>query len=128
MKLIKDKELLRNIAHQIDLLNTVGGGVSETQIDVTKYKKGTVVEVQAAGVSADAFKVVLHENKLIVSSLLFSEENENMAAPLFSKVFSLPPQVDRNRIEAIYSENRLQIKLPYQETDSESREIEIQKL
>lgn len=45
MKLIKDKEFLKNIAYQIDLLNTLGGGVSETYVDIKKYKKGAVIHV-----------------------------------------------------------------------------------
>ncbi|GAB3525888.1 hypothetical protein GCM10027443_00450 [Pontibacter brevis] len=128
MKLIKDKELLKNIALQIDLLNTLGGGVSETYVDIKKYKKGAVINVWAAGVDPEAFKVVLHNNQLTVFSVLQSKENPEMAAPLFNRMFMLPPQVDLGRVEAVYQEGQLMVKLPFYESTGQPREIEIKQL
>ncbi|MBF9253017.1 Hsp20/alpha crystallin family protein [Pontibacter sp. 172403-2] len=128
MKLIKDKELLQNIAHQINLLNTVGGGVSETYVDVHKYKKGAVIEVWAATVNPESFRVVLHNNQLMILSALHSEENPQMAVPLFNRTFQLPPQVDLGQVEAIYQDGQLQVKLPYYESADHPREIEIKQL
>ena len=128
MKLIKDKKLLKNIAQQIDLLNTLGGGVSETYVDIKKYKKGAVINVYAAGVDPEAFKVVLHNNQLTVFSVLQSKENPEMAAPLFNRIFMLPPQVDLGRVEAVYQEGQLMVKLPFYESTGQPREIEIKQL
>ncbi|WP_266203538.1 Hsp20/alpha crystallin family protein [Pontibacter kalidii] len=128
MKLIKDKEFLKNIAHQINLLNTIGGGVSETYVQVEKYKKGAVINVWAAGVSPESFKVVLHNNRLTLFSILHDEENPEMAAPLFNRVFQLPPQVDLGRIEAVHEDGQLQVRLPYFEGTNKPREIEIKQL
>lgn len=128
MKLIKDKQLLKNIALQIDLLNTLGGGVSETYVDIKKYKKGAVINVYAAGVDPEAFKVVLHNNQLTVFSVLQSKENPEMAAPLFNRMFMLPPQVDLGRVEAVYQDGQLRVKLPYYESTGQPREIEIKQL
>ncbi|WP_276498484.1 Hsp20/alpha crystallin family protein [Pontibacter litorisediminis] len=128
MKLIKDKEFLRNIAHTINLLNTVGGGVSETYVDIKKYKKGAVINVWAAGVSPESFKVVLHNNQLTLFSVLHSEENPEMAAPLFNRTFLLPPQVDLGRIEAVHEDGQLQVRLPYHEGTNKPREIQIKQL
>ncbi|MFD2514082.1 Hsp20/alpha crystallin family protein [Pontibacter locisalis] len=125
MKIIKNKEFLRNIAQQLDLFNTVGGGISETYVDVKKYKKGAIINVWAAGVNPEAFKVVLHNNQLTIYSVLHSEHNPQLAAPLFNKVFMLPPAVNLGRIEAIYQEGQLQVKLPYYESVEQPREIEI---
>ncbi|AKD02742.1 Hsp20/alpha crystallin family protein [Pontibacter korlensis] len=125
MKLIKDKEFLRNIAHQIDLLNTLGGGVSETYVDIKKYKKGAVINVWAAGVSPESFKVVLHNNQLTLFSVLHNEENPQMAAPMFNRTFILPPQVDLGRIEAVHEDGQLQVRLPYYEGINQPREIQI---
>jgi HSP20 family protein len=125
MKLIKDKEFLKNIAHQIDLLNTIGGGVSETYVQIEKYKKGAVINVWAAGVSPDSFKVVLHNNQLTLFSILHDQENPEMAAPLFNRTFVLPPQVDLGRIEAVHEDGQLQVRLPYFEGTNKPREIEI---
>ncbi|MFD3002920.1 Hsp20/alpha crystallin family protein [Pontibacter toksunensis] len=128
MKLIKDKQLLKNIAQQIDLLNTLGGGVSETYVDIKKYKKGAVINVYAAGVDPEAFKVVLHNNQLTVFSVLQSKENPEMAAPLFNRVYMLPPQVDLGRVEAVYQDGQLKVKLPFYESTGQPREIEIKQL
>lgn len=128
MKLIKDKQLLKNIAQQIDLLNTLGGGVSETYVDIKKFKKGAVIKVHAAGVDPEAFKVVLHNNQLTVFSVLQSKENPEMAAPLFNRIFMLPPQVDLGRVEAVYQDGQLMVKLPFYESTGQPREIEIKQL
>ncbi|WP_242921915.1 Hsp20/alpha crystallin family protein [Pontibacter liquoris] len=128
MKLIKDKELLRNLAQQIDLLNTVGGGISETSVAIKKYKKGAVIQVWAAGVNPESFRVILNNNQLIVLSALQNPENPSLAVPLFNKTFMLPPQVDLGRIEAVYQEGQLQVRLPYHEAAGQPREIEIKQL
>jgi HSP20 family molecular chaperone IbpA len=128
MKIIKDREFLRNIAHQIDLLNTLGGGVSEIYADIKKYKKGAVIEVWAAGVNPESFKVVLHQNQLTVFSVLQSQDKPEMAAPMFTRIFTLPPQVDLSRIEAVYQEGQLTVKLPYHDSALNPHEIEIKKL
>jgi HSP20 family protein len=128
MKLIKDKQFLKNIAQQIDLLNTLGGGVSETYLDIKKYNECAVINVWAAGVDPEAFKVVLHNNQLTIFSVLHSKENPQMAAPLFNRTFMLPPQVDLGRVEAVYQESQLKVKLPYYESTGQPREIEIKQL
>ncbi|GAB3824720.1 hypothetical protein GCM10028895_33450 [Pontibacter rugosus] len=128
MKLIKDKELLKNIAYQIDLLNTLGGGVSETYVDIKKLKKGALINVWAAGVNPESFKVVLNNNQLTLFSVLQSEEKPEMAAPMFNRTFMLPPQVNLGGIEAVYEDGQLQVRLPYYEDAGKPREIEIKQL
>lgn len=128
MKFIKDKEILRNIAQQIDLLSTVAGGISETYVEVDKKRNEAIVRVWAAGLNPEAFKVVLHHNRLTVFSLLHSEHNSEMAVPLFNRAFLLPPQVDISAIEAIYFEGQLEVHLPYHEAASRPKEIKIKQL
>lgn len=128
MKLIKDKAFLQNIAHQIDLFNTIGGGVSETYVDIKKYKKGAVINVWAAGVNPESFKVVLNGNQLSVFSVMFSQDKPEMGAPLFNRTFMLPPQVNLGEIEAVYTDGELQVRLPYFENADQPREIEIKQL
>ncbi len=128
MKLIKDKEFLRSIANQINLFNTIGGGVSETYVDIKKYKKGAIISVWAAGVSPEAFKVLLQNNQLTVFSLLQNQENPELTVPMFTQVFLLPPQVDIARIEALYQDGQLQVKLPYHDAAMSPKEIEIKQL
>ncbi len=128
MRIIKDKEFLRSIAQQIDLLNTVGGGVSETYVEVRKKKKSASIYVWSAGLNPEAFRVVLHQNQLTVFSVLQSEDNPNMAVPLFTRTFMLPPQVDLSRIEAVYKNGELRVKLPYHDAALRPRQIDIKEL
>lgn len=125
MKLIKDKAFLRSIAHQIDLFNTLGGGVSETYTEIIKKKKGATIHVWAAGVNPEAFRVVLHQNQITIFSVLQSQENPELAAPMFTRIFMLPPQVDLSRIKAIYRDGELKVKLPYHDSALNPQEIEI---
>ncbi|WP_242926195.1 Hsp20/alpha crystallin family protein [Pontibacter vulgaris] len=128
MKLIKDREFLRSIANQINLFNTIGGGISETYVDIKKYKKGAVIQVWAAGVNPEAFKVVLQNNQLTIFSLLQNQNSADLTVPMFTQVFLLPPQVDISRIEAVYEEGQLHVKLPYHDAAIRPKEIEIKQL
>jgi HSP20 family protein len=128
MKIIKDKAFLRNIAQQIDLLNTLGGGISETYTEVVKKKKGAVIHVWAAGVNPESFRVVLHQNQITIMSMLHSTDNPEMAAPMFTRIFTLPPQVDLSRIKAIYKHGELRVKLPYHNSALNPQEIAIEHL
>lgn len=128
MKFIKDKQILRSIAQQIDLLSSVAGGISETYVAVKKERNEAVIQVWAAGVNPEAFKVVLHQNQLTIFSVLQSQNNPELAVPLFNRVFILPPQVDISAIEAIYHEGRLEVHLPYHEAANRPKEIKIKQL
>lgn len=128
MKIIKDKEFLKTIAYQIDLLNTVGGGVSETYVEIKKKKKSAVINVWAAGINPESFKVVLHQNQLTIFSVLQSVENPQMAVPMFNRIFTLPPQIDLARIKAIYRDGELRVKLPYHDAALHPRQIDIKQI
>lgn len=128
MKFIKDKQILRSIAQQIDLLSTVAGGISETYVAVKKKRNKAVIQVWSAGVNPEAFKIVLHQNQLTVFSVLQSQNNPELAVPLFNRSFLLPSQVDISAIEAIYHKGRLEIHLPYHEAANRPQEIKIKQL
>lgn len=128
MKYIQDKAFLRDIAHQLDLFNTIGGGVSKTYVDIKKKKKSAVISFWAAGVTPESFKIVLHNNQLTVFSVLQSQENPQLFAPLFNRTFLLPPQVDLSNIEAIFHGGSLKIKLPYYDSTNRPKEIQIKQL
>lgn len=128
MKFIKDKQILRTIAQHIDLLSTVAGGVSETYVDVKKKRNKAVIQVWAAGVNPEAFKVMLHQNQLTIFSVLHSQNNPDLAVPLFNRAFVLPPQVEMNAIEAIYQDGRLIVNLPYYKASNRPKEIKIKQL
>lgn len=128
MKLIKDKNLLQNLANQVDLLNTINGGIAETLVRMHKREKEAIIRVSAPSVQPEAFQVVLHNNVLTVFSTYKREDNPQMMAPLFHQTFILPPQVDLTRIEAVHEDGELKVRLPYHEAAKEPRIIQIKQL
>ncbi len=128
MNIMSNKEFLNNAAQHLNLFNTISGGISDTNVSVKKYKKGAVIEVWAAGVSPEAFNLMMHSNQLTIYAMLHSPENPELAVPMFNKVFVIPPQVNISNIEAVYTDGRLQIKLPYHSAAIRPKEIEIKHL
>lgn len=128
MNLLHNKEFLRNIAQHLNLFNTISGGISETQVTVDKYKKGAVIEVWAASVSPESFKVMVHNNQLTIYALLHSDNDSELHVPMFNKVFVIPPQVNISNIEAVYQNGKLQVRLPYHSAAIRPKEIEIKQL
>lgn len=128
MKLIKNKEFLKQIANQIDLVNTLGGGISLPQVKVDKHDKGAVIRVAIPSVSPEAYQIALNQNQLTVLAVHRAGNNPEAAAPLFSQVFMLPPQVNLSRIDAVFAGNELQIRLPYHESVFQPRNIDIKLL
>lgn len=116
------------IALHLDLFNTIGGGISETYAQVKKGKHDAIIEVWAAGTSPEAFKVVLRNNKLTVSSAMQSEHSPNVTAPMYTRTFVLPPAVNLALIEATHQEGKLRIRLPYHESAGKPREIQIRQM
>ena len=125
MKLIKNKKFLQEITNQIDLVNTLGGGISLPQVKVDKHDKGAVIRVAIPSVSPEAYQIALNQNQLAVMAVHRADNNPEVANPLFSQVFMLPPQVNLSRIDAIFAGNELQIRLPYHESVFQPRNIDI---
>jgi HSP20 family protein len=126
MKLIKDKKFLQTIAQQINLWNTLGGGVVQTQVNVEKRKKGMLIRVSAPSVDPEAFQILLNLNKLTLFAALPSQENSEMQAPLFHQEFVLPVNVALDKITAVYGANELQVRLPFMETNTRQIDIELE--
>ncbi len=128
MKLIRDKQLLKNLANQIDLLNTINGGIAETLVRVDKRQRGAIIRISAPSVAPEAFQVVLHNNILIIFSTLRRQDNPELVAPLFHQTYLLPPQVNLGGIEAVHEDGELQVRLTYYEAAKEPRIIQIKQL
>ena len=124
MKLINNKEFLRNAANYIDVMNTLGGGIVETQVAFEKRKKGALIRVQAPSVSPEAFRVNLTNHNLTISAISTQAETNGWAAPIFHQEFVLPAHVALDRIRVVFKGRELQVRLPYYETTSRQFPIE----
>jgi HSP20 family protein len=111
-----NKNLLKQLAHQFDLMNTINGGVSMTLVNVEDFESKTEIKISAPSVRVESFNLYLNNNKLMIFSVLPQDVQENylpVAIPMFSRTFTLPAYVDEEKIEAIYEEDVLRIVLPY---------------
>lgn len=124
MKLIS-QEFIRNIAPQLNLLNTLGGGTAQAHLRVDKVAKGVVVRVAAPSVRPENFHVLLDNNRLTVYCDYRHAEDDKMSAPLFAQTLDLPANLDLDRIDAVHEANELRIRIPFQDSASSRREIDI---
>lgn len=124
MKLISQK-FIRNIAPQLNLLNTIGGGIAQATLRVDKREQGVVVRVAIPSVNPGNFHVVLHNNRLTVYCEYRHQPTDQLAAPLFTQTLDLPANLDLSRIDAVHEQNELRVRIPYQNPTSQQREIDI---
>lgn len=118
------KDFIRTILPHLDLMNTLGGGIAQASMRVDKREKGVVVRIAAPSVSPDNFHVVLDESTLTVFAEFRHSPEAQLAAPLFSRVLQLPAGLDAARIDAVFKDQELHVRIPYQD-NAEPREITI---
>jgi HSP20 family protein len=132
MNLLNNKELLRGLLRQGDLINTINGGVSMTRVVKKQYDDEFLVSLSAPGLSAEAFNVILNDNQLIVFSVLpdsgIEQEDQLFNIPLFYRSFDLPKYIDIDKIEAYHDDRELRVVLPFKENAANMRKIDIKHL
>lgn len=115
------KNLLKDFVHQFDTMNTIGGGVALTTVDIDKQSDHLTINISAPSMSSDAFNIFIRGNQLVVYSVLhevdlFEDEAKQSArhmVPVFNRVFDIPSIVDADQIEALYEQGILKLHLPY---------------
>jgi HSP20 family protein len=123
MKLIS-QEFIRNIAPQLNLLNTIGGGVAQPQLRVDQREKGVILRVLMPTVLPESFHVVLKDQHLTVYGEYRHEPSDQLAAPLFVQTLDLPANLDVSRIDAMHEGRELQVRIPFK-NPADQREINI---
>jgi HSP20 family protein len=112
------------------------GGYSFPAINIIKSEVGFELELAAPGMKKSDFNIEIKEGTLMISSELKSEREENKSElnytrkefsyNSFSRSFTLPKEVDDEKIEAKYEEGILQIRIPNSEAKiQKSKQIEI---
>ena len=124
MKLISSK-FIRNIAPQLDLMNTIGGGVAQPLIRIDKRKRGIILRVALPTVAPESFHVVLNDQRLTIYGEYRHEPDDDLAAPLFVNNFDLPKVLDLSNIDAVHEGHELQVRIPYKDAAGHQREIDI---
>ncbi|GAB4001754.1 hypothetical protein GCM10028807_58690 [Spirosoma daeguense] len=120
---------------QIDLLNTLYGGSSQTTMNVEREGERLIITLVAPGVKANSFNVLVEGNKLIVYTLLVStlslEEDghsQRLAVPMFLRVLDIPSFVDADQIEAEHEHGKVRVVLPFKDEEQLHRRIDIKNL
>jgi HSP20 family protein len=114
MKFIS-REFIRNIAPQLDLLNTIGGGVAQPKLHVNKRPQGVVLHVAMPSVAAEQFHVVLNNSDLTVYGEYRHQPDDQLAAPLFVQKLNLPANLDLASINATHENGELRVAIPFKE-------------
>ncbi|HEX9956199.1 MAG TPA: Hsp20/alpha crystallin family protein [Fibrella sp.] len=115
---------------QIDLLNTLYGGSSLTEMKVKQEEDRLVIRLSAPGVSANSFNVLVEGNKLVLYTLLVHDSElagQRLAVPMFLKVIDIPDFIDAEQIEAIHEPGRVIVNLPFNDEEFH-RNIDIKNL
>jgi len=121
---------------QVDLLNTLYGGSSQTTMKVEREDSRLVINVSAPGVRANSFNVLVEGNKLVLYTLLVSTSNrpvddgesQRMAVPMFLRVLDIPSFIDADQIEATHEHGRVMVTLPFKDEEHMHRRIDIKDL
>ena len=124
MKFISPK-FIRSLAPQLDLLNTIGGGVAQPQLRVDQHAKGVILRVAMPTVPAESFRVVLNQQRLTVFGEYRHEPDDRLAAPLFVQTIDLPANLDLARIDAVREGQELRVSIPFLNPTDQQREIDI---
>ena len=136
MKPARKYTALRGFGPQLDLLNTLNGGVAQADVQVRQRRHDMVITIAAPSLDPDDFAISLDaEQRLTISSavspldfLANGDLPNDRRVPLLRQQFALPPQVDPDRIEATFSRDRLRVRLPFRESpagDPSPRRIEV---
>lgn len=121
---------------QMDLLNTLYGGSTQTTMNVEREDERLVITLSAPGVSANSFNVLVEGNKLVLYTLLVSTSNQSLAdgtnqrlaVPMFLRVLDIPSFVDVDSIDAIHEHGRVMVMLPFKDKEHMHRRIDIKNL
>ncbi|WP_045687679.1 Hsp20/alpha crystallin family protein [Hymenobacter sp. AT01-02] len=119
------KDFIHNIAPQLNLLNTLGGGIAQPVMRVDEREKGVIVRITIPSVNPKNFHVVLNNNHLTVYADYRHTPEDKLVAPLFTRTLALPANLDQNRIDAVFENNELHVRIPFRNTEAQQREIDI---
>ena len=123
MKKTKFKDLLTSV----DVLNTLHGGVSEPFLSISEQTGRREMRVRVPGVNKDALQIEIRDNKLSVFYLIpILSMDKVIYLPQVIYNQPIPYFVDADKIEAVYEERELLVRLPFNELSSGyNRKIEI---
>jgi HSP20 family protein len=132
MNFIDFKNILKDYSHQIDLFNTLNGGVSMATVNISETEHNIIFDVAAPTVDPDAVNIYVSNNKLVVFIELRQPDAAESSAtggfkvPLFTRTYDIPFYVDHEKIEAAYDEGKIRVFLPIRKSGKNyNKKIEV---
>lgn len=106
----------RQLLTTVDLLNTLNGGVSEPHLSVRERPEGRELRVRVPGVSKELLHVEINDNQLsIYYHIPMETAGKQVFLPKEVTRQTLPYFIEIKGIHAVYEENELVVKLPFNE-------------
>lgn len=114
-----DNELLKALAKNTNTLNTIGGGMATTKMEIYQSpEEGYMIQIKTPGVTAEAYNIEINRDQLVVYTTLPEQREVELEVdditPFF-KVLPITSSVDVDRIEAVFENGTLQIIAPFRE-------------
>ena len=116
MDFLKHRIFLKELLKQADIMNTVNGGVRQTDYNAKKIGDDIILEISNPSILLEAFNITINKNELFINVMHFEKAHQNSQAvmyPMFFKIILIPYYVDISRIEAIFEHGVFKILLPY---------------
>ena len=116
MDFLKHKTLLKELLKQADIMNTVNGGVRQTEYSAKMIGDDILIKVSNPSIPTEAFNFTINKNELFINVMHFEKSNSDgqpVMYPLFFKIIVIPYYVDINKIEATFEDGIFKILLPF---------------
>jgi len=120
---LNNKELLRNLLKQADIMNTISGGRIDPIVKIKTSDERLIISITAPTIPLEAYNIILDGSQLTVIYTLKSTGSDEDALPMFSRAFEVPSVVNTNKIEGVYKGNTLTLTLPFKNPDQLQRII-----
>jgi HSP20 family molecular chaperone IbpA len=98
----------------IDVLNTINGGVSEPQMNMSHFEEYREIRLKVPGIKQEDVHVEVHNNNLSIYYFINMVSNDKLIQlPRFVYNRSVPYFIDINKINARLENEELVVKLPF---------------
>ena len=113
---MKKRELL-DLLTSVDVLNTIHGGTSEPQIDLSQDNLGRQIRLRIPGIPKEGIRVEVHNNTLSIFYFIPVESNSTviqMPCLVYNKV--IPYFIDTTKINSHMEGEQVVVELPFNES------------
>lgn len=130
-----EKNILAGLGKQINLSNTINGGITMTTMELSQTNEGYSARFTNPAFNGDNYHVEVNQNQLTVYTTLnqefvdYTEDGNKLLIPTFLRSFPIPPSVDIDGIEAVFEGNVLTVFAPFKpDFNNRSKKIDIQNI